>query len=129
MKTKPDIVSRQDIKLIMTNFYDKLLSDAKMLPFFEEIILNNHLEHHLEIITNFWNDILFDTLTYSNNVMQKHLDKNTFISFKKEHFSIWVSYFIETISLFFEGENSEKMKSRAQSIAVVMQLKMNVYNN
>lgn len=129
MITKSDIGSRQDIKIIMTKFYDKLLVDAKMLPFFEDIVAKNHLEHHLEIITNFWNDILFDTLTYTNNVMQKHLDKSMFIQFKKEHFSIWISYFIETITSLFEGENSEKMKARAQSIAIVMQLKMNIYSD
>lgn len=98
-----------------------------MLPFFKEIVEHNHLEKHLEIITDFWNDILFDTLNYKNNVMQKHLDKNVVLKFDKAHFTIWVSYFKETITDFFEGENSESMKARAQSIAVIMQLKMNLY--
>ena len=126
---KPDITSRKDIKLIITKFYDKLLVDKKMFPFFEEIVEKNELEHHLEIITDFWNDILFDTITYHNNVMQKHLDKNTFVEFKKEHFTIWVSYFFSTIDTFFEGENALNMKTRATSIATVIQLKMNVFKN
>lgn len=125
---KPDISSRKDIKFIITIFYDLLLVDKKMIPFFEDIVAKNQLEHHLEIITDFWSDVLFDTITYHNNVMQKHLDKNTFVKFGKEHFTIWVSYFIETITAFFEGKNAEKMKTRAQSIATVMQLKMNLYN-
>lgn len=124
---KPDINSKKDIKLIITKFYDKLLADDKMLPFFEDIVAQNQLEHHIDIISDFWNDILFDTLTYQNNVMQKHLDKNAFVTFKKEHFTIWMSYLTETINTFFEGNNSERMKSRAQSIATVMQLKMNLY--
>lgn len=126
---KPDISSRKNIKLIITKFYDKLLIDDKMLPFFEDIVQENQLEHHLEIITDFWNDILFDTITYQNNVMQKHLDKNTFVKFQKEHFTIWVSYFFTTIDTYFEGQNASKMKTRAQSIATVMQLKMNLYQN
>ena len=124
---KKDISSRKDIKLIITLFYDKLLSDKKMLPFFEEIVAQNHLEEHLEIITDFWNDILFDTNTYSNNVMQKHLDKNRFLAFKKEHFTIWVSYLFDTIDTNFEGEKASNMKNRATSISTVMQLKMNIY--
>ncbi|WP_397447270.1 group III truncated hemoglobin [Polaribacter sp. R77954] len=124
---KPDISSRADIKQIITRFYDKLLNDEKMLPFFQEIVQKNQLEQHLEIITDFWNDILFDTLTYTNNVMQKHVDVNVLVSFNKAHFSIWVSYFIDTINTLFYGENSERMKSRAQSIATVMQLKMKLY--
>ncbi|AOW17219.1 hypothetical protein LPB03_06955 [Polaribacter vadi] len=126
---KPDISSRKDIKQIMTKFYDFLLADKTMMPFFEEIVQENQLEHHLEIITDFWNDILFDTNDYQQNVMQKHLQKNAFIHFKKEHFTSWVSYFFKTIDASFTGENSEKMKARAQSIATVMQLKMNLFQD
>lgn len=124
---KQGIFSRKDIKQLIIKFYDKLLVDEKMIPFFIAIVKENQLEHHLEIITDFWNDIIFDTVSYSNNVMQKHLDKNAFIRFKKEHFTLWVSYFLETIDTYFIGENSERMKSRALSIAMVMQLKLNLY--
>lgn len=124
---KPDISSRKDIKLIITKFYDVLLDDKKMMPFFKDIVAQNHLEEHLDIISDFWNDILFDTNTYANNVMQKHLDKNTFVAFKKEHFTIWVSYLFETIDTYFEGEKAHNMKNRARSIATVMELKMGVY--
>lgn len=126
---KPDISIKEDIKLIIIKFYDKLLGDEIMLPFFEEIVKKNQLVHHLEIITDFWNDIIFDTNSYSNNVMQKHTDKNTFLKFKEEHFAIWISYFFTTINTFFEGENSQKMKNRATSIATVMKLKMGIYKN
>ncbi len=126
---KIDITSRKDIKLIITKFYDKLLIDEKMIPFFQEIVEKKQLDHHLEIITDFWNDILFDTITYQNNVMQKHLDKNVFVTFQKEHFTIWVSYFFTTIDAYFDGEKASIMKTRAQSIATVMQLKMNLYQN
>lgn len=124
---KVDISSKKDIKMIITEFYKKLLKDDKMLPFFEEIVNKNKLEHHLEIITDFWNDILFDTTTYKNNTMQKHLDKNVFVQFKKEHFVIWTSYFFNTINANFKGEIAKRMKNRATSIATVMQLKMNIY--
>lgn len=126
---KSDISSRENIKLIMVNFYHKLLSDDKMIPFFKEIVANNTLDHHLEIITDFWNDILFDTTTYKNNTMQKHLDKNAFVQFKKEHFTRWTSYLFQTIDANFQGENAERMKNRATSIATVMQLKMGLYQN
>lgn len=99
-----------------------------MLPFFEEIVAKNQLEHHLEIITDFWNDILFDTLTYKQNVMQKHLHKNTFVPFTLEHFDLWVSYFFSTIDENFEGEKAHQMKNRASAIATVMQLKLNIYS-
>jgi hemoglobin len=98
-----------------------------MIPFFEDIVAENHLEEHLETITEFWNDILFDTNSYANNVMKKHVDKNIFVAFKKEHFDIWMSYFFDTINANFEGENAHNMKNRARSIATVMELKLGVY--
>ena len=126
---KSDIASKENIKLIITEFYNKLLADDNMQPFFKDIVEQNQLDHHLDLITDFWNDILFDTISYKNNVMQKHLDKSEFIVFKKQHFAIWVSYFLETIQTYFDGENAERMKARAQSIATIMQVKMNLYSN
>jgi len=84
-----DISSREDIHFIITEFYKKLISDSEMLPFFEEIVQQNHLEKHLEIITDFWQDILFQTNSYQNNVLQKHLDFNEKVRFKKVHFKKW----------------------------------------
>ncbi|MGY0426550.1 MAG: hypothetical protein ACWIPI_06935 [Polaribacter sp.] len=72
-----------------------------MFPFFEDIVARNHLEAPLETITDFWNDILFDTVTYKNNTIQKHLDKNNFVPFEREHFVIWASYLFETINTYF----------------------------
>ena len=125
---KKDISSRKDIKFIISKFYELLLVDEKMIPFFKDIVAQNHLEEHLEVISDFWNDILFDTTTYKNNTMQKHLDKNAFVKFQKAHFAIWTSYLFQTIDTNFEGEISQRMKNRATSIATVMQLKMKLYS-
>ncbi|WP_445749462.1 group III truncated hemoglobin [Polaribacter sp.] len=119
-----DIASLQDIHSIITQFYEKLLNDATMSPFFETFVRQNKLEHHLEIIAHFWHDILFETQMYHENVMQKHLQQNALIRFEKAHFERWTSYFLGTIDASFEGPQATKMKQRALSIATVMQLKM-----
>jgi hemoglobin len=124
---KQDIASREDIHFIITEFYKKLTSDKIMLPFFEEIVKENHLEEHINIISDFWNDILFYTNSYANNVLQKHLDFNKKVAFKKEHFTIWLNYLITTIDESFEGQNAQNMKDRALSIATVMQVKFKLY--
>lgn len=124
---KTDISSIQDIQLIITKFYEKLLIDKKMAPFFDDIVQQNHLKNHIQVIANFWNDILFDTLLYRENVMQKHLQKNAMMMFQKVHFELWTSYFLETIDNNFLGLTADKMKSKALSISVVMQIKMKIY--
>ena len=121
---KSDIATLQDIHQIITRFYEKLLIDAHMRPFFEAILKQNQLEHHIQIIAHFWSDILFDTHLYHENVMQKHLQKNAMIPFEKDHFERWASYFTTTIDVYFEGIKATTMKQRALSIKTVMQLKM-----
>lgn len=121
---KNDIQHRKDISLIMKEFYVKLLSDDFIKHFFEHIIQKKELENHLEIITDFWNDILFSTFSYQRNAMQPHLNLNKTIPFKKEHFDIWLSHLTTTIDQNFKGTKAELMKTRALSIATVMQIKM-----
>lgn len=123
-----DISTRKDIKFIITSFYDKLLSETQMLPFFTKFLKGNFLEEHLETITDFWEDVLFDTISYKANLLKKHIDFHDNLPFEEEHFSIWVSYFFDTINESFSGINAEKMKNRANSIATVMKIKMNIYN-
>lgn len=123
-----DISSREDIHFIITEFYKKLISDSEMLPFFEEIVQQNHLEKHIEIITDFWQDILFQTNSYQNNVLQKHLDFNEKVRFKKAHFKRWLFYLQTTIDASFKGQVAQNMKDRANSIAMVMQVKFKLYD-
>lgn len=124
---KPDITSREDIYFIVKSFYNKLLIDENMFPFFKEIVDKNTLNKHLETITDFWEDILFNTHNYKENPMQKHIDFHKKTPFKKDSFVTWLEYFSSTISYNFSGNNAETMKNRANSIAMVMQLKLDIY--
>ena len=126
---KPDIESREDLEKIISEFYEKLIQDEMMFPFFEEIVEGNHLDHHLSIIVDFWQDILFQTYQYKNNPMQKHLDFQQKMKFEKKHFVRWLQYLTEVVEEHFEGIKSLEMKTRATSIATVMQLKMNLYKD
>lgn len=125
---KRDISSRDDIHFIITEFYKELTSDSEMLPFFEEILQQNHLEQHIDVIADFWQDILLHTNTYKNNVLQKHLDFDKKVAFKKEHFTKWLLFLTTTIDTSFEGQTAQNMKDRANSIAMVMQVKFKLYD-
>lgn len=126
---KPDIQSREDLENIISKFYQKLIQDKEMHPFFVEIVQENNLEHHLSIIVDFWQDVLFQTFHYKNNPMQKHLDFQQKMRFEKKHFTRWLQYLSEVIDEDFQGKKSSEMKTRAMSIATVMQLKMNLYES
>jgi hemoglobin len=125
---KPDISTREDIHYVITEFYKKLVSDKMMLPFFEEIVRKKELNHHIDVITDFWQDILLNTNTYRNNVLQKHLDFHEKVVFEKAHFTKWLQYISISITNSFEGQTSQNMIDRAKSIAMVMQVKLKVYD-
>ena len=50
------------------------------------------------------------------------------MSFKEVHFTLWISYLFDAIDASFIGLITSKMKGRAASIAMVMKVKMDVYN-
>lgn len=123
-----DISNREDIHFIITKFYEKLVADTEMLPFFDAILKQNHLAAHVDVIADFWNDILFYTTSYQNNVLQKHLSFDAKVTFKKAHFEKWLYYLTKTVQDFFKGQNAQNMLDRANSIAQVMQVKMKLYD-
>ena len=119
-----DIQNKENIHFIMSEFYVKLLKDDLVKHFFDDIIKNNHLEEHLNTITDFWNAILFNATDYQRNAMQPHLILNQTTPFKNEHFKRWLLLFNATIDENFIGEKAEMAKTRALSIATVMEIKM-----
>ena len=121
---KEDIAGRDDIKLFVEAFYQKLLQDSDLKPFFNHILAHNTLEEHLETITDFWEDILFLTTKYGRNAMKPHLELNERIAFKEIHFKAWLKHFNTTIDQYFQGDKARLAKNRALSIATIMQIKL-----
>jgi hemoglobin len=70
-----DIENREDIILIVREFYDKLLNDSKVNFYFTNITdVDKYLEHHLKF--QLFEQSLFLKGGYSNNMFQIHKDLN-----------------------------------------------------
>lgn len=121
--TMKDIQTRDDLYLIVSSFYDKLLADNQINFIFTEVAKID-LEPHLWELVDFWEQMLFDKGDYRKNVLQLHLDLNQKIKLTAIHFEIWLRYFESSINENFEGQTAENMKTRALSIATVMKIKM-----
>ncbi len=121
---KNDIKTRDDIHLVISQFYTKILNDEIIKHFFEELIQHQKLEHHLEVIVDFWEDIILNTVKYGRNTMKPHLNLNKQKPFSAQHFDTWIGHFNTTIDSNFKGEKAELAKTRALSIATVMKIKM-----
>lgn len=118
-----DIKNRADLEKLLWAFYGKLLADPAISYIFTEVAKIN-LEEHMPSLTDFWEQALLGRNGYRKNVMQIHLDLNHNEPLTHEHFSIWLHYFNETVDEMFTGEKAEMAKTRAVSIATVMQIKL-----
>lgn len=122
-KIMRDIQTREDLHLLMSEFYLKLLADSKISFIFIKVAKIDLAPHLLELV-DFWEQILFDTGNYRKNVLQIHMDLNQKTKLSEEHFAIWLNYLNITIDENFTGQVAENMKTRALSIATVMRIKM-----
>lgn len=121
---KKDIENREDIYLLVKDFYVKLMNDDLMHHFFSEFSDPELLEEHLRVLVDFWDNILFFSGTYQKNAMRPHLELQQKKPFKNEHFKQWLLHFNNTVDEYFVGEIAHAAKSRALSIATVMQIKI-----
>lgn len=112
----------------MTEFYKKLLADNSISYLFTDVAKID-LPHHLPVLVDFWDSILFNSNTYQKNAMQPHLVLHQKSPLQKHHFDTWLNYFKQTVDELFEGEKAFIIKERATSIATVMQIKTLQLNN
>lgn len=123
-----DIQNRADIELFVNRFYEKAFVDDLIGFIFVDVVKLN-LEIHAPKIADFWETILFDVQKYNGNAMDKHFDINKIEPLKKEYFDRWILIFKQTIDELFVGDLAEKAKTRAFSIAKLMEHKMINHHN
>jgi hemoglobin len=118
-----DIANRPDLEMLMAAFYEKLLHDNTVNYIFTEVAKIN-LAEHLPHIVDFWEQNILNSGSYGKNVLKIHLDLSEKTPFTGAHFNTWLAHLNATIDSHFAGEYAEKMKTRALSIATIMQIKM-----
>ncbi len=116
---KKDIETRVDIDDLMKRFYAQATSDETIGYIFTEIA-HLDLEHHLPVIGDFWESLLFGTGNYQKhgrNPLQIHaaLDQKSPLTAK--HFRRWLELFRAAVDESFTGTRAEFIKLRAEAIA------------
>lgn len=122
-----DIANKEDLLFLMEAFYTKMLKDDEIGYIFTDVAQLD-LAHHLPMLADFWNNALFHTGGYKNNVVQIHKDLNDKEALKPEHFQRWLLLLGETIDAHFKGEIAEKMKLRASQVGMTIQAKLGHYS-
>ena len=112
----PDISSRNDIDIIIREFYGKIQQD----PVIGEKFDNLDFEHHIPLIVEFWNSIIFGSNSYQGDPFSKHIP----LELSALDFTRWLAIFSETIDQHYLGQLAEEMKNRAASIAKIFMFKL-----
>lgn len=116
-----DIETRQDLEMLLAEFYSVVIYDAEIGHHFADL----DLETHLPIIVDFWEKVLFGKQIYFNNPLQIHQTLHKKSPLKSEHFRRWLEIFSATIDKLFAGETAENAKLRAETIAHSLNQKIN----
>lgn len=127
MNTKTDITSRADVEKLLLCFYEKVKTDP-VIGYIFTAVARVDWEHHIPVIADFWETILLDHPVYQKNAMEVHYALNRKVPLQPEHFNRWLLLFTETVNELYEGKTAALAKTRAHSIAGLMQYKINTGN-
>ena len=111
-----EIKNEADVHELVQTFYQKVLVDEVLAPFFK----NLNFEEHLPKMEFFWRFVLLDEPGYTTSVTDKHMH----MRLKEEHFKRWILLFNQTLDELFIGEKVELAKQRAAIIGWTIQSKM-----
>lgn len=118
-----DLRGRDDVSLLVTEFYRRAFADPVLGHIFVDIARMD-LDHHLPIITDFWQTVLFRAGLYRRNALAMHLALNRRIPLTAEHFDRWLELWRGTVDENFAGEKAELAKLQAARIAGSMQRRL-----
>lgn len=123
-----DITERADIELLINSFYDVVRKDESIGYIFNDII-GDDWSHHLPIMYQFWESILFSKSGYSGNPIKKHIDIDKRMPLEQAHFTRWLELWNAAVDNLFEGENAAQAKNRAMLMANLINMKVVMSHN
>ncbi len=126
---KRDIQNREDVFLLVSEFYNKVREDETLGPIFNNVIKD--WDVHIHRLTTFWESSLFMTKKleerYIGNPLEVHVqvDKDNNNTITELHFGLWLNLWFATLDELFEGEITENTKRRARKMGTF--LYMNIF--
>lgn len=111
-----DLRDRSDVARLVEAFYRRAFADELIGPIFTDVARMD-LAHHLPIMCDFWETVLFRTGRYRRNALAVHLALNARFPLEAEHFERWLELWTQTVDERHEGERAELAKLQASRIA------------
>lgn len=115
-----DLSTDDDIRTVVNAFYADIKADPVLGSYFTGI----ELAEHLPRMVAFWSSIVFQTGQYRGQPFAPHARMP---GLTREHFARWVDRFRRTVDSHYTGPHAEQMKTRAEQIAGVFQVKLGLW--
>lgn len=119
-----EIVTLDDIKILVDHFYEKAKIDPLLGPIFNGVIKDRWPEH-LEKLYRFWQTVLLEEHTYHGSPFVPHAQ----LPVNKEHFDRWIQLFNQTVDEYFTGAKAADAKWRAEKMTEMFHHKIEFYRN
>ncbi len=117
-----EILTIDDVKVLVDRFYDKIKADELLGPIFNERI-RGQWPAHLEKMYTFWQTVLLGEHTYFGSPFPPHAQ----LPVSHEHFIKWMDLFTGTADEHFSGEKAKEAKWRAGKMAELFEMKIEHY--
>ena len=118
-----DLADRDDVAQLVTAFYRAAFADSLIGPVFTDVARLD-LEHHLPIMCDFWETVLFNAGLYRRNALQIHRMLHARHPLGAEHFERWLLLWATTVDMRFEGPVADRAKVQARRMAGSMLRRM-----
>lgn len=121
--SRHDIRDRSDIVRLVDAFYDRIRSDARLGPIFNDIARVDW-STHLPKMYSFWDTVLFGAATFRGNPLAAHAKLLPQADMGRDSFDRWLELFQQTVGDLFEGTNAEVIVRSAEDMANVIYSKI-----
>jgi len=117
-----DILTHEDVTLLVNSFYDRVKNDDILGPIFNNVI--EDWSHHLPKMYRFWGTVLFGAPGYSGNAIATHIAIDKKFPLQAAHYDRWIGLWKTTVDNLFAGEKAEEAKKRGMLMIQLINLKV-----
>jgi len=111
-----DLRDRADVERLVSAFYTAAFRDPLIGPIFTDVA-HMDLAHHLPIMCDFWQTVLFRAGLYHRNALALHVALHAKHPLDAGHFDRWLELWAAAVDALFAGEKAELAKLQATRIA------------
>jgi hemoglobin len=116
---RDDIADRDDIEVLVRNFYRDAAMDDLLGPVFEAARVNWNA--HIATLIDFWAWQLLGEPGYDGHPLRAHEPVHARTPFAHSFYERWVELFCATVDASFQGSVAEMAKGRGRKMASAME--------